>query len=88
MNGRLCYQQKREAMYVQLALHNHLIPRDVRFFTYRGNLKGVTIATAPTTTNVTNIAAPKSSPIARPAVFARMAEKVENKSGAPFPGTM
>ena len=51
----------------------------------RATLNGRTSAIEPATTDVMKLAAPSSSPIARLPLFDRMAAKVENTSGLPFP---
>ena len=51
----------------------------------RETLKGLMMHMEPTTHDVMNVAAPSSSPIARPPEFVRMAENVANMSGEPLP---
>ena len=51
----------------------------------RATLKGRTSAIEPATMDVMKLAAPSSSPMARLPLFDRMAAKVENTSGLPFP---
>ena len=51
----------------------------------RSTLNGLMIHIEPTTHDVMNEAAPRSSPMARPPEFVLMAENVANTSGLPFP---
>lgn len=51
----------------------------------RSTLNGLMIHMLPTTQEVTNVAAPRSSPIASPPELVRIAEKVAKTSGLPFP---
>ena len=54
----------------------------------RGTLKGEISETVPATNMLINDAAPRSSPIPRPAEFALNAVKVPNRSGAPLPSNI